>query len=109
MPMSDDDRYWVRSQIGSATPPTDAELDDAYDRLGSALDVAVEVLEARYADAISGPAKWSVEGDFSIDNTETIKSLRAVLGGLKAQQGTVPTLTVSTLTRAEPWRPSGCR
>lgn len=98
------DLAWIRSEIGSGEPPTDDDLSAAYDRLGTALDVAVEVLAGRYADLVSSPAKWAVEGDFSIDNTATITALARQLAALRAQQGTEPTLTVNSLTRADPWR-----
>jgi hypothetical protein len=94
----------IRGRIGSKTPPTDAQLAAAFERLGSADAVALEVLEGRYAEMLSGPAKWAVEGDFNLDNTENIKRLATMIDELKTSQGTGPGLAVAALTRSDPWR-----
>lgn len=94
----------VRAWIGAGTPPSDDDLATAYDRLGSTNAVALEVLQGRYADALSGPQKWSVEGDFSIDNTETVKALAKQVAELKAILGTGGVMTAHCLTRSDPWR-----
>lgn len=104
MPLTADDLAEVRRLVGSAAPPTDADLDAIYDRLGTVEDVALEVLQGRYADLLAGPAKWSVEGDFSIDNSATINALGKQIDGLKDSAGEAPVLTVHSLTRADPWR-----
>ena len=91
----------VRAIIGSTEPPSDADLAAAYGRLGSVDAVALEVVEGRYANLIAGPAKWSVEGDFSVDNTETIKRLAGVIADIKGRLNTAPTMTVHSLTRAD--------
>ncbi len=94
----------IRSWIGDATPPTDDDLADAFERLGSTGDVALEVLRGRYAASLAGPAKWSVEGDFSIDNSANIALLAKHLKALEGTIGAGPTMTVHSLTRADPWR-----
>lgn len=104
MPLTADDLAEVRKLVGSATPPTDADLDAIYDRLGTVADVALEVLQGRYADLLAGPAKYSVEGDFSVDATANLKALAGVIDDLKSTTGESPTLTVHSLTRADPWR-----
>lgn len=103
-PIAPGDLAAIRARIGPRTPPSDNELAIALDRLGSVDGVALEVLEGRYAEMIAGPAKWSVEGDFSLDNTESIKRMAEAIGELRAGQGEVPTLTVASITRADPWR-----
>jgi hypothetical protein len=35
MPLSTVDLNWVRDEIGTATPPSDADLDASFDELGS--------------------------------------------------------------------------
>lgn len=94
----------IRGLIGNRTPPTDAELAEALVRLGTTDAVALEVLEARYVEMVSAPAKWSVEGDFTVDNTVNIQRLGGVVAELKGRLRTGPTMTVSSITRADPWR-----
>lgn len=97
----DADLRSIRAYIGRSTPPTDAELAEALARLGTPEAVALEVLEGRYVEMISGPAKWAVEGDFSLDNTESIKRLAEKVGELRADLRTGPALTVFSITRAD--------
>ena len=99
--MTPEDLAAIRALIGSKTPPTDADLTLAFDRLGSVNAVALEVLEGRYADLISSPAKWAVEADFSVDNTETIKHLAGVIADIKGRLNTAPAITVHSMTRAD--------
>lgn len=94
----------IRALIGSATPPTDDDLYDIYERLGTVDAVALEVMRGRYADALAGPAKWSVEGDFSIDNTAVIAALSKQVAALEGVVGESPVLTVHSITRSDPWR-----
>jgi hypothetical protein len=102
-PIDSADLAAIRARIGHKTPPSDAELAGALDRLGSPEAVALEVLQGRYAEMIAGPAKWAVEGDFNLDNTASIKALEAVIGELSASQGTAATLTVGGFVRSDPW------
>ncbi len=104
MALTADQLAEIRSWIGAATPPTDEDLATAFERLGSTGDVALEVLRGRYAAAVVGPAKWAVEGDFSIDNTATITALSKLIGSLEGTIGAGPTMTVHSLTRSDPWR-----
>ncbi len=103
-PIKAGDLAAIRARIGTASPPTDADLAVALARLGSADAVALEVLQGRYADALAGPAKWSVEGDFSIDNTAVIAALSKQVAALETITGESPVMTVHSLTRADPWR-----
>jgi hypothetical protein len=91
----------IRALIGSKQPPSDADLAVAYDRLGSAEAVALEVLEGRYADLLAGPAKWAVEGDFSVDSSKNIDKLGAAIAGIKGRLNTAPAMTVHSMTRAD--------
>lgn len=87
MPLTEDDLFWVRSQIGSATPPSDLDLDDAYDRLGTKEEVALEVLEGRYAGFLSSPLKWSLDGDMSVDYGPNVKMLAGEINRLRTETG----------------------
>lgn len=101
MPLTADDLAKVRQMVGSAAPPTDADLDAIYDRLGKVEDVALEVLQGRYADLLAGPAKWAVEGDFSIDATANLAALGKQITNLRDSAGEAPVITVHSLTRAD--------
>ena len=91
----------IRSAIGRTTPPTDADIAESLARLGTTDAVIFEVLDARYTEMISGPGKWAVEGDFSLDNTVSIKALGEKLAEVKGRLATGPTITVATMTRAD--------
>lgn len=84
MPLSVADLAWVRSEIGSTSPPTDADLDGKYDRLGSPVEVAIEVLRGRLADFLAAPAKWSLDGEFDSDGSANIKALSSQIARLEA-------------------------
>lgn len=84
MPLTTNQRYWVRSEIGLDPPPEDYELDAAYDRLGSKAAVAAEVIRQRRADLLSGPLSFAVEG-YSQNAAGNIQALDAQLKSLDAQ------------------------
>lgn len=100
-PITAGDVAAIRGHIGHQSPPTDAELAIALARLGSVDAVALEVLDGRYAEMISAPAKWSVAGDFDLDNTVSISALSAKLDDLKGRLAIGPVMTVGTLSRAD--------
>ena len=93
----------IRGHIGSAEPPTEADLEVAYNRLGSAERVALEVIEGRLADMASRPASLTVQGDGTEDwsanlrvlgdKAKDLRKLVAPAGGDSASTG------VSFLTR----------
>jgi len=78
VPLTANDLIWVRSYIGDDTPPEDADLDAAYDRLGSPAEVVAEVLRKRLADLLAGPATFAVEG-YSQNIGANIQALRSQL------------------------------
>lgn len=84
MPLTDADRILVRMEIGSAEPPTDGDLDDAFDRLLSWEAVAREVLAIRLADLLASPATFSVSGVYSQSTGDNIRSLQAQLTKLES-------------------------
>lgn len=84
MPLSVGDLAWVRSEVGSTSPPTDADLDGKYDRLGSPVEVALEVLRGRLADFLADPVKWSLDGEHAEDSSANIKALSAQIARLEA-------------------------
>lgn len=92
----------VRAHIGSAEPPTDVELEAAYERLGTAEAVALEVIRGRLANMRARPAVLKVDGDHSEDWTKNLDLLTkqeaslAALADVAAGTGSVQ---VARLTR----------
>lgn len=82
MPLSAEQTVELRSHIGTADPPAQADLDARYERLGSIAAVAVEVLRERLANFLAQPAEFDVDGDYSQDVSANIKALQAKLGEL---------------------------
>src|SRR5687767_9623527 len=78
MPLGTEDLIWVRRKIGTGTP-TDDDLDDVYDRVGSREEVVKEVLETRLADLLANPAQFSVSGEYSQNTGANIAALQKAL------------------------------
>ena len=58
------------------SPPSDADLDDAADRLsGSVYQVAREYLRARLMVLVSNPASFSIPGDYSQNTGENMRMI----------------------------------
>ena len=83
MPLSAADLAWVRSQVGTTTPPTDADLDAIWDRLENRDAVALEVLDGRLATMVATAAKFDLSGDLSVDLTKNIEALREKVAQLQ--------------------------
>jgi hypothetical protein len=83
--MTVEEMAWVRSKVGTKTPPTDADLDLVFDRVGSTEEVVREVLDTRLADLRNRPAQFAVVGEYSEDVGANIaaleKEVRATGGG----------------------------
>lgn len=88
MPLTDSDLALVRSHVGPA-PPSDDDLNDAYDRLGSVAAVALEVLRTRLGALTAGPAVLSIAGQMSVDSRWTIDLLQAKIAELELDVGVV--------------------
>lgn len=101
MPMTVDQLAWLRSQVGTATPPTDEDLDVYFDRLLTVEAVAEEILETRLADLLAGPASFSISGKYSENNAANIKALQDRLASLRVE---FPAIGGSTVTIKYPVR-----
>jgi hypothetical protein len=105
VPLSAGDLSVVRSHVGSTSPPTDADLHAAYDRLGSPEAVALEVLRGRLADMLANPTKFTADGDFTESYEANIKALQAQIATLEkvvpdTAGGAMGLLTTSRMVRA---------
>ncbi|WP_329474255.1 hypothetical protein OIE75_40800 (plasmid) [Streptomyces sp. NBC_01723] len=79
-------RAWLLGQLGAATDVTD--LENRYDRLGSARAVAIEVLNGRLADLLAQPTTLNVPGVVGLGYGENIKALERKIAALQA--GDIP-------------------
>jgi hypothetical protein len=80
MPLSDSQRAYVRSEIGSAEPPSDSDLDDRFDALGHVSGLILEVLRGRRADLIAAggvSTGFTVSGFYS-ESSSSFDTLRAL-------------------------------
>lgn len=93
----------VRAHIGTGQPPTDDDLEAAFERLGTPEAVALEVIRGRLADMRARPAVLRVDGDHSEDWTKNLDLLTkqeaslAAAADVAAGSGSVQ---VARLTRA---------
>lgn len=85
MPLTDADIDLVRSEIGNASPPTDADLDAYLDTMGTVPGVALIVLRGRLSAMLASPAKLDVDGDVSVDWTANLKALQSQVDRLAAE------------------------
>lgn len=78
-------RSWCGSDVGAPGDQYDTvDIEARLERLGTAEQVALELLRARRADMVMSPAKIDVDGDFSQDATESIKALDRQILALEA-------------------------
>lgn len=91
MPLSDDQRTWVRSHVGDA-PPSDVELDAIFDRLASLAGTVEEVLRKRLAELLRQPASVSFPGKLSVNRAANIAALQKQLTAFIELAGSVVTL-----------------
>jgi len=76
VPLTDVELAYLRSEIGSTVD--EADLDLRYERLGTAVAVAHEVVRERLATLLSGPSSFSLPGVYSEStNDGTIRALQA--------------------------------
>ena len=82
-----DELAFIRGLIGTSEPPTNADLELAYDRLLTPELVAAEVIQSR----LMGPQKVALDGDITVDwgnrkfMAETLADLRNPTGGGPSQ------------------------
>lgn len=84
MPLTTVDLNWVRDEIGTADPPSDADLDTSFDELQMREAVALRVLKRRRADLLANPASFSISGVLSQDASANLRSLEAQIAPLQA-------------------------
>lgn len=108
--LTDIDRARVRDEIGTSEPPTDFDLDDSYDELGTWQAVALRVLQRRRADLIANPLSFTLTGVLSMSAAANIAGLDAQIRRLEAAVAvaggfTIGGTTTGRLTRTDLPRP----
>lgn len=76
---TDTDLANIRTIIGDATPPEDADLEEIFTRVESWPGVAHEVLSKRLADLLASPATFSVSGVYSQSTGDNIRALKEAI------------------------------
>ncbi|MET7530174.1 hypothetical protein [Streptomyces goshikiensis] len=71
---------WLLAQLGPTTDQTD--LTARYARLGSAREVAREVLSERRANLLAEPLRMTVDGVVTIDQSNNLQGLERQLAAL---------------------------
>lgn len=80
--MTADELAAIREHIGSDEPPSDADLDVLWERLGSVEAVALSVLRSRHAEMLARPAKLDVDDDHTEDWTKNLDVLSKKISSL---------------------------
>ncbi len=89
--MTEEDLRAIRDRIGDAEPPTDADLAVLWEDLGTVDLVVLSVMECRFAESLTRPAKYAIEGDSSFDYTENLKLMAKELEAQRAAAGGLAT------------------
>lgn len=87
--MTGDDLAWLRAELGASEPPSDLDLSEAFNRLGSREAVALEVVRGRLAKWTEGPASINVGGEYSQNVGANITHLEKQEKRLQDATGTV--------------------
>lgn len=89
MPLTAADLAYVRSEIGSASPPSDSDLNTAYDALPAPNPavVALQVLGARYADMLSKAVSFEVPDQLKADFSKNLDVLEKQIARLRMTTG----------------------
>lgn len=104
MALSTDQLAYLRSELGTNTPPTDADLEAAFGRLGTLEAVAAEIVRTRLATMLSNPTSFSVEG-YSQSYGANIDALTKQAARLEWEAGAAAGETiVERLVRTSPSR-----
>lgn len=85
--LSPADLAWVRDEIGTVTPPTDAQLRSWRTELGHRTLVAIRALKRRRAAVAGGSTvdSFSLAGVFSVSQRANIKGLDDQIARLQAE------------------------
>ncbi|MFF3493721.1 hypothetical protein ACFYWS_20480 [Streptomyces sp. NPDC002795] len=97
---------WLQSTLGPGTADA-ADLETRYTRLGSAKQVALEVLSERRARLLADPLRLTVDGVVTLDNSNNLTGLERQIADVQdatapdqtADDDALPELVVAPLAR----------
>jgi hypothetical protein len=91
MALTPEQLEYVRSEIGSDTPPTDADLNTIYGEVATSDDpvntLITRVLNSKLADLLNSPDSFSVPGQYSESNAAVIRELSSKVKRFEATRG----------------------
>jgi hypothetical protein len=104
MGMTPEQLRYVRSEVGSDEPPTDADLNALYDQLSADTDDAVNatitrVLNDKLSALLNQPDSFAVPGQYSESNGRVITALEKKVARFESTAG--GSLVVGKLDRAD--------
>lgn len=109
MALTETDLAWIRDEIGTAVPPSNGQLEESFDELGTRAKVALRILKRRYADLAGGEVgSVSLAGVASVTLRSNLaamqRSIERLQGLVDEEDGAagVPGARVRHLTRS--WR-----
>lgn len=82
MALTADQLAAVREEIGTATPPSDADLDVIHERVGGLVGVVRAVWRVRLANLLATPASLNVPGQVGLNWGANIKAIQERLAEL---------------------------
>lgn len=72
----------LRSELGDSVPPTDADLQEIYDRRLGLVGVVREVWRKRMANFLANPTSFTIPGDYAQSTTANLAVLERKLARL---------------------------
>lgn len=103
MPLPEAALRYVRSRIGPGDPPSDADLNAAYDETGLAAQVALDELERRQQVILdAGPGSYNASGIYSEDFTSIIGGLKDKITRVTAERDSERKTVAAGI---DPWAP----
>lgn len=82
MALTADQLAAVREEIGTTTPPSDADLNVIHERVGGLVGVVRAVWRGRLATMLATPASLNVPGQVGLNWGENIKAIKERLAEL---------------------------
>jgi hypothetical protein len=79
MEMTSDQLALVRAEIGTAVPPSDADLQEIFARRGGLVGVVREVWKGRLTTLLATPASFTIPGEYGQSTGENIRAIREML------------------------------
>ena len=100
--MTEAELLTIRDEVG--TVPTDTEIGDIYDRLGSVGGTIYALLSRQLAELLNNPASFNVSGEYSQDVRANIEALQKKIQAYAAFAPGAEGVGLSQVNLVEPAR-----